>query len=386
MNTKILLVDDDPHILSAFQRNLRKQFELEIAPGAPAALALIDQAGPFAVIVADMQMPGMNGIDFLIQAEARHPDTVRIMLTGNADQKTAKDAVNEGHIFRFLTKPCAVEDLAQSLEAGLKQYRLITAERELLEKTLTGTVKLLTEILARADPLSFGLGQKTRDYMHRFLQRFPCAQAWELEVAAELVHIGYVTLPPALLTKSSQGNPLSGPEKDLLARVPELGADLLQNIPRLESVAQILRYQQKNYDGTGLPANSVCGEEIPIGARILRVLSEVVRGDTQGISRFRAFELMQKQCGHYDPRVLSAVGACFDVCPTPTAPASAPAQPSGAPITVKEIKPGQVLARDVETIDGMMIVAADTALTPLMLQRLRNFAQLGNLKQPLWVY
>src|SRR6184192_4097590 len=104
--------------------------------------------GPYVVVVADMQMPGMNGVQFLTKAEAFSPDTVRIMLTRNADQKTAADAVNQGHVFRFLNKPCSPEQLAVTLTAGLKQYKLITAERELLESTLNGSVKLLTDILS----------------------------------------------------------------------------------------------------------------------------------------------------------------------------------------------------------------------------------------------
>ena len=136
MSTKILCVDDDASILAAYQRNLRKQFPIDVALGGQEGLDAMANKGPYAVIVADMQMPGMNGVQFLTRAEEIAPDTVRIMLTGNADQKTAADAVNQGHVFRFLTKPCAPEELALMLSAALKQYRLVTAERELLEKTL----------------------------------------------------------------------------------------------------------------------------------------------------------------------------------------------------------------------------------------------------------
>src|SRR5438876_3981097 len=102
MSKKILCVDDEPNILQAYQRSLRKQFAIDTALGGAQALELIASQGPYAVIVADMQMPGMNGIEFLIQAAQKTPDTVRIMLTGNADQKTAVEAGNKGHVFQFL--------------------------------------------------------------------------------------------------------------------------------------------------------------------------------------------------------------------------------------------------------------------------------------------
>jgi len=143
MNEKILFVDDDTNLLAAMERNLRLKFHLETAASGEAGLAKMAAEGPFAVIVADMQMPGMNGVQLLSEAQKRHPDTVRLMLTGNADQLTAAEAVNIGHVFQFLTKPCPAETVGLALQAGLKQYQLITAERELLEKTLNGCVKVI---------------------------------------------------------------------------------------------------------------------------------------------------------------------------------------------------------------------------------------------------
>ena len=89
MLEKILCVDDEPNILQAYQRSLRKDFQIDTADGGEQALALMASAGPYAVIVSDMRMPGMDGVQFLTSARALAPETVRIMLTGNADQKTA---------------------------------------------------------------------------------------------------------------------------------------------------------------------------------------------------------------------------------------------------------------------------------------------------------
>src|SRR5580658_8834276 len=81
MSTEILFVDDDPVILAAFQRSLRKDFKVDTAEGGAAALALIHSRSPYAVVVADMRMPGMNGVEFLVELERASPDTVRMMLT-----------------------------------------------------------------------------------------------------------------------------------------------------------------------------------------------------------------------------------------------------------------------------------------------------------------
>ena len=106
MTDTILCVDDDANLLEGLKRQLRKQFTLETALSGEAGLVVVKEDGPFAVVVSDMRMPGMNGARFLAQVRAMAPDTVRILLTGQTDIQDAIVAVNEGHIFRFLTKPC----------------------------------------------------------------------------------------------------------------------------------------------------------------------------------------------------------------------------------------------------------------------------------------
>ncbi len=126
---RILFVDDDPFILSSYRRQLRRRFSMETAASGEEGCASLERDGPFAVVVADMRMPGMSGIDFLRKVKSRFPDVVRMMLTGNADLDLAVTCVNEGSIFRFLTKPCRPETLTRSLEEGVEQHRLITAEK-----------------------------------------------------------------------------------------------------------------------------------------------------------------------------------------------------------------------------------------------------------------
>jgi response regulator RpfG family c-di-GMP phosphodiesterase len=303
------------------------------------------------------------------------------MLTGNADQKTAMDAVNEGHVFRFLAKPCPPDTLAITLEAGLKQHRLITAERELLENTLNGAIKVLTGVLAIMDPGSFGLGEKLRDYMRTYTRHYHVPQPWALELAAMLSQIGHVVIPAAVLQKFHSGVGLRPEERDMLMRVPRTGADLLTNIPRLDVAARIVLYQHKNFDGSGFPHDEVAGDEIPMGARILKTLADLIELESKGRSRFKALAEMRARPGSYDPGVLNSVAACFDVSIPQSNEAEAP--PIETPL--KDIATGQVFAANVETLDGNLIVPAGTLVSPILLEKLRNFDHLQRLRQPLWV-
>lgn len=382
MSNKVLCVDDDANILTGITRNLRKQFDIDTAVGSLAALKMIEKECPYAVIVSDMQMPGMSGVEFLNITRQKYPDTVRVMLTGNADQKTATDAVNRGQIFQFLNKPCPPEKLAEVLTSGIKQYRLVTAERELLENTLNGSVKVLMEILSLSDPASFGRGQAVRDQARQVAEVLELKSTWELDLAVMLCPIGCVSLPAELNQKARAGEVLSGAEKDAVARVPQVGHDLLSKIPRLEAVARIVLYQNKNHDGTGFPSDTIKGDEIPLEARIIRVLADLAQLEAKKIPRFKALEQLRQHTGVYDLTVLDAVARCFELA-TRGQPEAAVKSPVA--LDFPELRPGHVLSADIVTKQDILIVGAGTKITPLILERLRNFASISGLKLPIHV-
>ena len=187
---KILFVDDEKAVLDGYQRTLRGDFEVDVALGATPALAAIQNKGPYAVVVSDMRMPGLSGAQMLGLVRQRAPDTVRMLLTGYTDLNAAMEAVNEGNIFRFLTKPCDRDGLMKALTAGVAQYRLVTSERELLEKTLMGSVKVLAEVMGATSPEAFGRSMRIANSMKHLLEKFPLAAPWRFEVAATLSQVG----------------------------------------------------------------------------------------------------------------------------------------------------------------------------------------------------
>lgn len=142
MNNNVLFVDDDENILNAYKQRFRQQFRIDTALGGEQGLAAVNNQGPYAVIISDLRMPEMDGIQFLSRTREICPDSVRMILTGFGDLETAIEAVNESNIFRFLNKPCKSNVMAMAIDAGIEQYRLIRSEKELLEKTLKLTDSL----------------------------------------------------------------------------------------------------------------------------------------------------------------------------------------------------------------------------------------------------
>jgi len=146
MKPRILLVDDDPLLLAGLKRQLRRHFHIQTATGGQEALQLVEaQNDPLMVVVSDYRMPGMNGIDLLARIKALRPDTVRMMLTGSTDLRTAIQAVNEGHIFQFHLKPCPADALARAIEEGVVHYRKASARTSQI-KTMEKSMALASEV------------------------------------------------------------------------------------------------------------------------------------------------------------------------------------------------------------------------------------------------
>lgn len=376
MSERILFVDDDAHILQAFQRTLRRRFSIETALGPEEGLKAVREKGPFAVVVSDMRMPNMNGVEFLRQVRLLAPDTVRMILTGNADQQSAIDAVNEGYIFRFLTKPCPPEVLVRALEAGLEQYRLITAEKELLSKTLAGCIRVLTDILSLVAPEAFGRALRVRELVSRLCQELKVRDAWQVEIAAMLSPIGCVAMPEEIVRKVFRGEPLKEHEQLTYQTHPRIAHDLLSKIPRLEQVALIVAYQEKLFDGRGFPADLVSGEAIPLGARILKLALDWDDLIQAGITPEMALAEIADRRGWYDPQVVAALQRILNLTQVCVV----------REMKVSDLVDGLVLADNVYSVNGTLLCSKGQEITPAIRFRLRNYAVNVGIARPIRVF
>jgi response regulator RpfG family c-di-GMP phosphodiesterase len=376
MSNRILCVDDDPNILQAYQRTLRKQFRLDTVLGGEAALAAIAQNGPYAVVVADMRMPGMTGVELLSRLKVQAPDTVRMMLTGNSDQQTALEAVNEGEIFRFLNKPCAPETLAKAIQAAIRQYQLVTAERELLSKTLSGSVKLLTDILGLMNPAASGRASRLLRLVRELCKELHAPAGWSVELGAMLSQIGCAMIPEETLTKIYRGEPVA--DRDMLAfqEHPRIGGELLSNIPRLEPVAEIVAYQEKLFDGQGLPADYRRGELIPLGSRILKVALDWDSLLLSGLLPEIALAEMANRTGAYDPAALQALQRIEQIDRV---------YPIRC-VRVDALVDGMVLAEDIRSLRQTLLCTKGQEVTAAVRFRLKNYLANVGLAGPVKVF
>ena len=375
MSEKILCVDDELNILLSLQRQLRKQFHLESALGSEKALASIEHEGPYAVVVSDLQMPGMNGLELLAKVREISPDTVRIMLTGQADLETAIAAVNQGNIFRFLTKPCSAEELAATLDAAVEQHRLLTAERNLLENTLHASVKVLTDVLSLVHPAAFSRASRIHRYVRYIAAELKLRDAWQFEVAALLSQVGCITLEPGALDRMYTGDELSDEEKRMFAAHPAAGGELLANIPRLEAVASMIANQNLSFGQTPSGPAGVPKQTVASGAHLLRAALDFDRLITRNRSSEETLTQMRLREQDYDPECLKALAAYV-------------APERGMAMRVlksAELLPGMVVDQDVRSKTGLLLLAKGQEVTLSVLGRLRAFAAKVGIAEPVRV-
>ncbi len=375
MAGKILFVDDNINLLSAIQRNLRKQFDITIASSPVQALKILQDEGPFGVLVSDLKMPGISGVDLLAKAAADWPHTVRILLTGEADTQAAIAAVNEGHVYRFLMKPFPLSALAQILTAALAQYNLLISEKVLLEKTLSGSIKVLTEVLCMTHPLAFSRANRIRNTVKQLLADTSLANSWEFEIAAMLSQIGCITLPKDLLQKLSDGSPLTADERTLYESYPVTGSRLLENIPRLEAVARMIEKQAEAIEPLAPGQRLEEADPVHLGSHLLKIAIELDLLTSGGLDTSAA--LAQMQMGHhiYPPELLRSLAARESVELTMKSRA----------VKFKELVAGMVLKTDILAKNGSLLLAKGHTLTPTTLECLTGYFVSQGVQEPIGV-
>jgi response regulator RpfG family c-di-GMP phosphodiesterase len=372
VNQRVLFVDDEPNVLEGIQRTLRKQVELQTASSGAEALRLIAENGPFALVISDMRMPAMNGAQFLAKVREQEPDTVRMILSGQADLEATIAAVNEGHIYRFLTKPCATDRLLAAVEDGLNQYRLLTAERTLLEQTLSGAVKMLIEILGMVSPAASSRAARLQAYTIELAAVLGLAPRWEWGLAAFVSQIGCVALPKEMLFRVEACQTLNDEERRLYESHPEVASRLLAAIPRLEDVAAIVTAQFGSLSGNDLSDDVRRWDIRSAGRLLLRAAIEYDRLVSRGASRENASKTMRQSTLGFPSAVLKALAHL-----STTAKGTVVRQ-----IRLTDLTVGMTLDEDLVSPKGIRLVPSGAEVTTTLMIRLTSIASGVGIAEP----
>ena len=284
------------------------------------------------------------------------------------------EAVNTGHIFRFLTKPCPQATFIISLALASRQHHLMIAEKELLHKTLKGSITVLSELLGAAHPLAYSSGVRIKEYVVKIAEALQLPQLWQYEIAALMSQIGCVTLPGDVLEKIYAGHDLTQDEADMYTNHPIVGKTLLEKIPRLENVTKMIALQQKRFDEYTDDLTGSTLEGILTGAQILKAVIDFDHQLFRGKTRDEALSWLRNQKRCYNPLVLKTL-----------ANIKVDAREQILNLRVNQINVGMVAAQDILTKNGVLIIPKGQTITGPFLQGMINFSKQVGVVEPIRV-
>lgn len=424
----LMLVDDEPNILQALRRVLRQEgYRLLMAYNGEEALAIM-QNEPVDLVVSDSRMPGMDGAELLSRIQQTWPDCRRLMLTGHADMTSTIRAINEGQIYRYISKPWNDDELRLTIRQAL-EHQLAEREQRRLEaltqvqnqelSSLNAHLEERVQIRTRelqevADMLELAYGElkrsyvtatqvfsslinqrlprnlqtntQVRDLVRAFTETHQCDEESQrsLLMAASLYNLGKMTWNDRLL--STPSDRLSTTDREAYKRYPVTGEGLLMALDYLEDTAQVIRHHRERWNGSGYP-DRLKGEEIPYGARLLGLavdFIELQRGMVlqRRLPRDDALKLLRKLSGRvYDPAMCEAfVTICIEQAPDLGLGGAAIKS-----LDSRRLEPGMILVRDLHSESGMLLLNEGKQLTQHLIERLIRFEETEGTRYVLWV-
>jgi response regulator RpfG family c-di-GMP phosphodiesterase len=412
----LLLVDDEPYITNSLRRVLRHNaYHILTAQSGAQALLLMED-NPVDLVVSDARMPEMDGVEFLGEVRTRWPTCIRILLTGYADIDTTVRAINDGSIYRYISKPwhdtefCQV--IAQSLayryaeQERLRLQQLTHEQNEALQQLNEGLERRVrertAELAATAELLDRANAELQRSYVTAtevfsslINQRLPksrqtnqevialirafCAarklpkkEAHDLEMAAALYNMGKLTWRDEMIALSPDR--MRKEERERYRSYPGIGESLLIGLDPAQDAAVIIRHHQERWDGAGYP-DGLAGEAIPWGARLLKLAVDTVELQmgmvlSRQMKREEVLKAIPQYAGRlYDPllckQFIEVVAAMID---------DQDAQDKSIlVIATYALEPGMIMAKNLYSAGGTLLLSEGKSLSQALIEKLQRF-------------
>jgi response regulator RpfG family c-di-GMP phosphodiesterase len=414
----LLCVDDEKNILAALRRLFRAHgYEVLTEESARAGLALLETR-TVDVVISDMRMPEMDGVEFLEQARLRSPDSMRLLLTGNSDVRLILDAVNRGEIYRYISKPWDDHEVLLVVRHALERKSLVEEQRRLealtrsqneqlrelnhsleakvaertaeleasndkLKRNFLTSIQVFSSIIELRGANLAGHSRRVADLARRLAVRLDidAHETQQIFIAGLLHNIGKVGFTDAMLEMPVSR--MNGELLGLYRRYPERGEQLLMPLEELREAAALVRAHQERFDGEGFP-DRLSGLDIPLGARILALASDFDNLQIgvlteRGLRPEQAAKLVLDSRGkRYDPAVVAAFEEVVS--------GRVPVEPThDHALRTHELKPGMRTTRDLVRRDGSLLLSADHTLTERMIRQLADFESLTGTEFSIYV-
>ena len=415
-NATLLFVDDEGNILSSLKRLFRPcGYRIFTAESGAQGLEIM-QREAVDLVVSDMRMPEMSGAQFLEQVNARWPDTIRILLTGHAEIGATIDAINKGHIYRYISKPWEDNDIVLAIRQALHQRALESANRSLeeltrkqneelkdlnanleqkvrarteevrqtmgfleiahdkLKRDFITSIRVFSNLIEMREGAMAGHSRRVAELSRAIAQKMKVndADAQDIFLAALLHDVGKIGFPDYLLEKSFAN--LTSEERLDVSKHPVKGQTALMALEPLNGAAKLIRSHHERFDGLGFP-DKLQGLAIPLGARIIALANEYDSVQigmllSKRLKQADAVLFIQEGSGkRYDPAVVDAFMSVME---------SAAHVVQEQALRPEQLRPGMVLSRDLLSGQGDLLLSKDHLLDASLIDQIRGFKQLGD--------
>lgn len=394
-NKKVLYVDDEASLLSSFSSLMRREgHQIQTLSDSTTIRTVLEKDGPFALVISDQRMPGLDGVGVLKAVRDTHYGTIRVLLTGFASQEDTQRAVNESGIARYMNKPWDDDGLKKLVRECVDQYNLATENaylaaqlalqntklEEVLNGTVSQTIRLLSNLLLYINPHAANQTERIRKLGKVFLSMLPdvsSEEQWDVERAFDLYNIGIAMLPPLIQVSINKDGLHTIDRFPVACNHFIVASDLLKDIPRFQNVASIIRYQAKNFDGSGKPEHDFIKEkQIPLGSRMLHILLDLEKMSTGNFHGKDVLRGMTRRHGVYDNELIEILlhGSV-----------AAKNQKREDEVTLKHICAGMTLVEDIKTHLGQVLLPRNTVLSDASVKILQRWNGYDRIIEPIRV-
>lgn len=379
---RVLVVDDVHENLLLLEKILKDECEVITAETGERAIMLATEAPQPDLILLDIMMPKMNGYIVItkLKASALTKDIPVIFITSMGDMKDEAKGLMLGAV-DYIVKPIKASIVKARVRTHLQLRQARHHIQGLYDETLTGIISLLNDVMTATNPVAYSRAARIRMHMRKIIKKLHVERAWEYDLAAMLSQIGCVTLDTDVLEKIYSGQDVPVESNDLFTRHPRLGGDLLKKIPHLEKVSEIVGQQEVSFE-------KACGEKlrsynvetgtgvsfVDLGVALLKIATTIDKFIKQGSTVGEAFHKVAAMLDSVHPGLAELLDDA--------------AQDEGGIVAleINELRTDMVLANDLYTHKGMLLLSKETPLSTIVIERISAFNRSVGVVTPIFVF